>query len=94
VCAVKVQSHGSARIAFVAAHLTDTTVWDAPDRRALNNGAYPDRGFQPSEVRNYTAATLTRVLGFGDRPRHDWTAAQWAQLRERVRQALEHDARR
>jgi hypothetical protein len=76
---------------FVAAHLTDT------DERNGRNGEI--------EVRDHAAALLAALLDLeaqvsrrGEDPpkgqeRRNRTAAQWAQLREQVRIALEHDAR-
>ena len=79
------------QFAFIAAHLTDTELWK---RRA-----------EEIEVRNHAAALLAALLDLEsqlsrkgeDSPKghvgRNRTAAQWAQLREQVRLALEHDAR-
>jgi hypothetical protein len=80
------------QFAFVAAHLTDTEVWKV---RA-----------EEIEVRDHAAALLAALLDLeaqvgriGEDARkgqesRNRTAAQWAQLRERVRIALEHAHRR
>jgi hypothetical protein len=69
------------RVAFFAAHLADAEVGRA-------------RGGKTFEVRNVAAMFLDEVLGHGVELFQDRTPAQWAQLRERVRQAIEHESRR
>ena len=68
------------RLSFLAEHLTDDEVWEDEDR------TYSPR--RRIEVRNVLAMRLAEVFRFDAEPDRDWTAAQWAALREQVRAKL------
>jgi hypothetical protein len=91
------------QLAFVASHLTDTAVLDTPNGilglyyRPTKNGCVASFIFtelKRCEVRNCAVARLAWVIGGEDKLQPNWTAVRWEQLRERVRQGLEHEMRR
>ncbi|MCE9561931.1 MAG: hypothetical protein K8U57_07740 [Planctomycetes bacterium] len=76
------------RLAFLESHLTD----DASEHFQCRNAA--GWVFDCIEVRNLVAMELAEMLKLDADTRPDWTAAQWAELRKRVRAALATELRR
>jgi hypothetical protein len=74
------------RIAFLAEYLTDDaerdTSQDQPGRNTAGN-EYPQL-----QVRNFSALQLAIMLDIDDTPGKEWTAEQWAELREKVSKAV------
>jgi hypothetical protein len=73
------------RLAFLAEHLTDDTARDRnqdPHRFGVGSAG---SAFPQLEVRNFAAMRLALLLEIDVSPNKEWTAAQWAELREKVR---------
>lgn len=75
------------RLALLASYLDDDSRWDGQSRNS--SGVVPaampaNRTFAQSEVRNWAAMKLAEVLGLNQKPDRDWSAEQWAALREKV----------
>jgi hypothetical protein len=78
------------RLSLLAEYLTDSAERDPEDVR----GTDPSHGFPRLEVRDFAAMTLAKLLDLGPEPDADWTAAQWATLREKVRAKVKDELRR
>jgi hypothetical protein len=80
------------RLVLLADYLTDDAVRDKdadPERYKWDDIAGGD--FDRLEVRNFAAILLAQIAKLDDIIRVDWTAAQWAELRERIRAAVANE---
>jgi hypothetical protein len=83
------------RLALLADYLTDDAVRDVDDDRARFHWSdSAGRKFVRLEVRNWSALLLAKVLQVDAEPGEEWTARQWADLREKARAKLTEEARR
>jgi hypothetical protein len=80
------------RLAFLASYLDDASDWDGRPRFSdrVAGTSVPSkmpaaRVFALNEVRNWAAWKLVDALRMKEKPDRDWTAEQWAALREKVR---------
>jgi hypothetical protein len=77
------------RLALLTEYLTDDAVRDVDsDRRRFLSSSIAGYRFDRLEVRNFAALQLAEIFKFDDEPDRDWSAAQWTELRERVRAAV------
>jgi hypothetical protein len=86
------------RLAFLASYLDDDAQWDGRPRFSsrVPGPSIPSempavRLFAQNEVRNWAAFKLLDVLGLKEKPDRDWTAEQWAALRQKVRAKVKHE---
>jgi hypothetical protein len=75
--------------AFLAAFLEDATVRDKSSNPEKFKGFVAGFDYPRLEVRNYAAMKLASLLELRVDPRLAWKPAQWADLRQQVRKALE-----
>jgi hypothetical protein len=80
------------RQAFLTAFLNDAEVRRLPQGNKLENGAFqghpPAGRFREIAVRDLAAMELACLLNLCDAPQPNWTAAQWAALRGKVKARL------
>jgi hypothetical protein len=77
------------RLEFLRAFLNDAEAGDLPsDSRKLDRKVPVGSEFTHLEVRNYAAMQIASLLKISVEPKPEWTAKQWAALREQVRRAL------
>jgi hypothetical protein len=81
------ESVSKAYLHFRSRFLDDATVRDLMVSSKFF-GPSAGSGFLKIEVRNYVALELAAYLGVAANPKPDWTAEQWAKLREDVKKAL------
>jgi hypothetical protein len=82
------------RLALLAEYLTDDAVRSASENRSRFQWTdFAGSAFNRLEVRNFAAARLAKVLGVDADLDKDWTAAQWAELRARVRAKVKNELR-
>jgi hypothetical protein len=83
------------RLALLAEYLTDD--------EARTDNPFPFSLFPRWEVRNFAALHLAKVLGLYQGPEEtppewdpdpDWTAAEWAELRDKLRAKVKHELQR
>jgi hypothetical protein len=83
------------RLAFLAEYLTDDAVRDVnSDFNRFRYSWVVGRDFPQLEVRNFSAMRLAVLLGLDVEPEKEWSAAQWAELREKVRAAVAKEPQR
>jgi hypothetical protein len=88
------QANRKLRLAFLAEYMTDDAVRDVnsdPERYKWAFVAGSD--FDHLQVRNFAAMRLAIMLEDDATPHANWTAGQWAELREKVRAAVEKELR-
>jgi len=76
------------QIAFLAGFLSDDSLRDAAAHPKEYAAFYAARQFRRIEVRNYVAMKLASILGLGGYPEPDRSPEEWADLRDRVKQAI------
>lgn len=79
------------RLAFLAEYLDDDAVMESEEgdpRRVFRSSDIAPGSFPRLEVRNFAALRLARMLQVEGIPDPEWTAAQWVELREKVRVAV------
>ncbi|MCI0702695.1 MAG: hypothetical protein L0241_16570 [Planctomycetia bacterium] len=83
------------RLAFLAEYLTDDALCDKADERQQHRRLIvADTDFARLEVRNFAALGLAQILQFDDEPHNGWSAAQWTELREKVRAKVKEELER
>jgi hypothetical protein len=80
----------TAHLRFRSKFLEDATVRDT-SFSAKYDGPVAGDSFPQLEVRNFVARQLAWELGVDAAPTVEWTAAQWAQLRDDVKKALRRE---
>jgi hypothetical protein len=80
--------HRKQRLEFLAAFLDDREVRDKATDRKMFDGPFAAFGFSRLAVQNLAAMELAGMLDVLDQSESDWTARQWQELREQVKQEL------
>jgi hypothetical protein len=76
------------RLAFLAAFLDDVEAPDIAADPKRFDGPHARFVFEHLEVRNLAAMKIASILDLSDKPNRDWTAKQWDDLRQRVKERL------
>jgi hypothetical protein len=76
------------RLAFLTTFLDDNEVRELGTGEKKDVEVNPGSKFPELEVRNYAAMQIASLLHMPVEPKPEWTAEQWAALREQVRRAL------
>jgi hypothetical protein len=75
------------RMSFLAAFLDDETVCDTSVDRVGFDGFHEGCRFPRLEVRNFAAMRISTVVKMPADPTPEWSAADWAKFRDRIRAA-------
>jgi hypothetical protein len=76
---------------FFAEFLDDESVPDFVSEPQMFECPYSSFALPRLSMQNLTAKAIVHILGLDSKPEPDWTATQWAELRDRVRKELKRD---
>ena len=86
------RKHPPRRRAFLAAFLDDATIRDIAAAPGKFTGCHAGCMIPRLAVRDFAASLLASMWGMNECPDEYWTAAQWEELRRKVRERVAKEA--